>query len=237
MRLYTHSTGDAPAVISEFDPPAEELFLTLYWGRLRPLPKSYARLDSAAQRIRPRGHTPPRRYHLVGHANLIDRANLIDHVGGPVQRDHYRRVYPMETSGDAHFEPLRRDFLRRNRNFSSDSCRICLCLATDQSATLSSAQRISEGVGPQRHLLAVEAKRQALRSAFLAKARPVLGVGGLLRRLARDPFWQKRQSALECAAARQESQIGRRDGASGLPPWPSGSDRERLLVALRVVSG
>ncbi len=89
----------------------------------------------------------------------------------------------------------------------------------------------------QEHLLAAEAKRQALRSAFLAKARPVLGVGGLLRRLTRKPFRQKRQSALECAAAKQESQIGRRDGASGLPPWPSGSDRERLLVALWPVSG
>ncbi len=32
----------------------------------------------------------------------------------------------------------------------SDSCRICLCLATDQSATLYSAQRMSEGVGPHR---------------------------------------------------------------------------------------
>ncbi len=89
----------------------------------------------------------------------------------------------------------------------------------------------------QEHLLAAEAKRQALRSAFLAKARPVLGVGGLLRRLTRKPFRQKRQSALECAAAKQESQIGRRDGASGLPPWPSGSDRERLFVALWPVSG
>lgn len=88
----------------------------------------------------------------------------------------------------------------------------------------------------QVHLLAVEAKRQALQSAFLVKARPALAVGGLLRRLAREPFRQKRQSALACAAARQESQVGRQNGASGLPPWPSGSDRERLLVALRAVS-
>ena len=102
MRLYSRSTGDAPAVISEFDTPAEELFLTLYWGRLRPLPKSYARLGSVAQRVRPRGHDRPRRYHLVGHANLIDRAHLVDHVGGPVQRDHYRRVFRLETSANAH---------------------------------------------------------------------------------------------------------------------------------------
>ncbi len=47
------------------------------------------------------------------------------------------------------FGPLRRDFLRRNSNFFSDSCRICLCLATDQSAALYSAQRISECVGPK----------------------------------------------------------------------------------------
>ncbi len=131
---------------------------------------------------------------------------------------------------EARFSPSKQQFF-------SDSCRICLCLATDQSATLYSAQRMSEGVAPQGHFFAAEAKRQALRLAFLAKARPVLAVGGLLRRLAREPFRQKRQSALARAAARQESQIGRRDGASGLPPWPSGSDRERLLVALWPVSG
>lgn len=47
------------------------------------------------------------------------------------------------------FRPLRRNFLRRNRNFFSDSCRICLCLATDQSATLYSAQRMSGSVAPK----------------------------------------------------------------------------------------
>lgn len=40
------------------------------------------------------------------------------------------------------------------------------------------------------HLLAVKAKWQALRTAFLAKARLVLVVGGLLRRLARGPLRQ-----------------------------------------------
>jgi hypothetical protein len=102
MRLYTHSTGDATAAVTECDTPAEELFLTLYWGRLRPLPKSYVQLGAVARRVRPRGHDRPRRYRFFDHANLIDRANLIDHAGGSVQRDHHRRVYPMAISGGAH---------------------------------------------------------------------------------------------------------------------------------------
>ncbi len=85
-----------PCCCDRMRPPAKELFLTLHWSRPRPPPESCARLGSVAQRVRPRGHAPPRRYHLVGHANLID------HAGGPVRRDHHARVSPMEIGGDAY---------------------------------------------------------------------------------------------------------------------------------------
>ncbi len=149
-----------------------------------------------------------------------------------------RSLPPSLPDGDQRgcpFGPLRRDLLRRNSNFLGFMPHLLVSGDGPICDFVLSPANVRERRA-QVHLLAVEAKRQALRSAFLAKARPVLAVGGLLQRLAREPFRQKRQSALACAAARQESQVGRRDGASGLLPWPSGSDRERLLVALRVVS-
>ncbi len=85
-----------PCCCDRMRPPAKELFLTLHWSRPRPPPESCARLGSVAQRVRPRGHAPPRRYHLVGHANLID------HAGESVQRDHHRRVSPMGVGGGPH---------------------------------------------------------------------------------------------------------------------------------------
>jgi hypothetical protein len=87
------------------------------------------------------------------------------------------------------------------------------------------------------HLLAVEAKWQALQSAFFAEARPVLAMGGLLRRLARGPLRQKRRSALVCTPAKQGSELRKRDSPSRLASRPAGSHRERLLVARRPVPG
>jgi hypothetical protein len=59
------------------------------------------------------------------------------------------------------------------------------------------------------HLLAVEAAWQAKSSAFLSEARPVLALGGLLRRLACKSFREKRRCALVCAAAQPESRLRR----------------------------
>jgi len=68
------------------------------------------------------------------------------------------------------------------------------------------------GVGERRvaeHMLAVEAAWQARQSAFRSEARPVLALGGLLRRQARRSFREKRRGALVCAQAQQGGRLER----------------------------
>jgi len=125
-------------------------------------------------------------------------------------------------------------FHRGSSSFSESGC-ICSCPTGAicdlvLSITNVGGRRVAE------HLLAVEARWQARGSAFSARARSVLAVDGLLRRLAWQPLQQKRRGALLHAALEQRSQVGRGGGPSRSAPGPPRSDRGHLFVARRSVS-
>ena len=105
-------------------------------------------------------------------------------------------------AAEAGFSPVKRQFFLgfRLHLLVSNTGAICDFVLSPANV---GERRVAE------HLLAVEAAWQARQSSFLAEARPVLALGGLLWELAHESLWEKRWGALVCPSSKPK---GRLDG-------------------------
>ena len=226
MRLYTHSTGDAPAVMTECDTSTEELFLTLYCivddlypeaapDRVR-LRNGVDRMDmtdpevitlSIMQEGRSNDselsfHRVVKKDYLHLFPDLICRSRYHrrrkDLMG--TQREMLRLLMnrlcllaswlaldsaPITTAESPRWKSAQMSIWAAEAGFSPSKQQFFLGfrlhLLVSGNGSICDFVLSPANVGERRvaeHLLAVEAKRQARQSAFLAKARPVLADNG-----------------------------------------------------------